>query len=127
MKGNNGVSKKRIEFDQNIISALKKLPVPLKSFDGHDVLFTIDKRYETIFEHIANKKHHLHLVDIEIIQSILNNKLCLKSDRNGHHYRTYIGKRKKRNERLKYIKITTQIISGNKEIVITIYPIKNNN
>ena len=48
--------KKNREYDQNIINALKALPSPLKTFDGHNVFFDIDKRDETIFEHIANKK-----------------------------------------------------------------------
>ena len=119
------MSKKNIEYDQNIINALKSLPIPLKTFDGHEVLFTTDKRNETIFEHIANKKHHLHVADISMIPSILNDKKCLKNDRNGHHYRSYIGRRKKKNERLKHLKIATQIIKGGKEIIITIYPVKN--
>ena len=119
------MSKKNTEYDQNIVNALKALPTPLKTFDGHEVIFITNKRNETIFEHIANKKHHLHVVDVNTIPSILNDKKCLKNDRNGHRYRLYIGKRKKKNERLKYLKITTQIVKDNKEIVITIYPVKN--
>lgn len=117
---------KQKEYDDNIIAALKKLPVPLKTFDGHDVVFEENKRHETIFQHVANKKHHLHIVDIILIQSILLNKNSLVSDRNGHKYRTYIGRRTKKKERLKYIKITTKIRKNNQESVITIHAVKNN-
>ena len=37
------------EFDQNIVDALKKLPVPLKSARGSEIYFDNDKRYESIF------------------------------------------------------------------------------
>ena len=45
---------KQKEYDKHIIEELEKLPIPLKSFDGHDVLFDENKRDETIFEHISN-------------------------------------------------------------------------
>ena len=118
------MSKKVKEYDQNIIQALKALPKPLKTFDGHDVLFNMDKRKETIFEHIANKNHHLHLVDIELIPIMLRNPSCLKTDRNGKKYRTYICKRKKNKERLKYLKISTLLSKDKIETVITIHAIK---
>ena len=76
------VNKKK-EFDLNIIEALKSLPHPLKTFDGHEVLFDENKRHETIFEHIANKNHHLHVADIHQISSIL---LC--NERKRSSYRT---------------------------------------
>ena len=81
---------KNKEYDQHIIAALKMLPIPLKTFDGHDVFFDKDKRGETIYEHIANKKHHLHVKDINVIPTILHHKNCVKNDRAGHKYRTYI-------------------------------------
>ena len=112
------------KYDQKIISALKALPTPLKSFDGHDVLFDVDKRNETIFEHIAKKTHHIYIVDVKMIPIILSNKLNLKNDRKGKRYRTYIGRRGKQNERLKYLKIVTEINKKGKETVVTIYPIK---
>ena len=71
--------KKNREYDQNIINALKAIPSPLKTFDGHNVFFDIDKRDETIFEHISNKKLHFHVVDINAIPSVLKNKKCLRS------------------------------------------------
>ena len=74
---------KKLDYDQHIIDSLKQLPVPLKTFDGHDVLFDEDKRKETIFEHIANKAHHLHLKDIEDIKRILSTKESLKPDKSG--------------------------------------------
>ena len=112
------------DYDQNIIAALRKLPIPLKSFDGHEIYFDKDKRGETIYEHIADKKHHLFIVDIQRIPIILNDKTSLKPDRNGKRYRNYIGRRGKKNERMKYIRICTEIQKGKKESIITIYPVK---
>ena len=119
------MSKKNKEYDQNIIAALKALPKPLKTFDGHDVLLDSDKRDETIFEHIADKKHHLHVADIEVIPNILSKKESLYKDRSGKKYRSYIGRRGRQKERVKYLKIVTEIRKGNKESIITIYLTKN--
>ena len=58
------MKKKKKEYDQNSIDALKKLQVPLKTANGNEVYFDVDKRNETIFEHIANKSHHLTVKDI---------------------------------------------------------------
>ena len=117
---------KNKEYDQHIITVLKKLPVPLTTFDGHKVYFDIDKRSETIYEHIANKKHHLHSVDIMQIPEILKNKECLKNDRNGIRYKSYIGRRKKQKEKNKYLKIVTTIKKNKDESIITICTVKSN-
>ena len=115
---------KQKEYDNHIIEELKKLPIPLKTFDGHDVLFDEDKRNETILEHISNKKHHLHIKDIKVVPEILKNKKCIKNDRNGHKYRTYIGKRGKQKERIKFLKIVTHIQKDKHESVVTICAVK---
>lgn len=115
---------KEDKYDKHIIEELKKLPVPLKTFDGHDVYFDQDKRYETIYEHIANKKHHLHIKDIFQVPKILLNKDNVKKDKNGMKFRAYIAKREKRKERAKYLRITTRIYPNNKETIITISPIE---
>ena len=113
-----------LTYDVHIVDALKALPVPLITFDGHEVYFDEDKRNETIYEHIANKKHHLHVVDIRNIKTILLDHLSLKVDRNGKGFRTYIGLRGKKNETSKYLLITTRLKANNKESVITIFPTK---
>ena len=118
--------KKNKEYDQNVIAALKALPVPLITYNGSEVRFDVDKREETIFEHIANKDHHIHVKDIAVIPSILLSKGSLKNDRNGRKFRAYIGKRGKNKERLKYLKIVTELKKNKKESVVTIYPVKNN-
>ena len=112
------------KYDEHIIKELKKLHTPLKTFDNHNVNFDIDKRKETIYQHIANKKHRLHIVDIQQIQSILLNKECLKNDRNGKKNRCYIGKRKKQKEKNKYLKIVTAIKKNNNESITTICTVK---
>jgi len=110
-----------LNYDIHIVEALKNLPVPLLTFDGHEVLFDQDKRKETIYEHIANKNHHLHVVDIKRIKLILLDQNSLKKDKNGSNFRTYIGIRGKKNENNKYLQITTRLKNNNKESIITIY------
>ena len=116
--------RKNREYDQNIISALKSLPTPLKTFDRHDVLFDIDKREETIYEHISNKIHHLHVADVNVIPIILANKASLKKDRSGKRFRTYIGERGKKKEKPKYLKIVTLLGKNKKESIYSIYLVK---
>ena len=114
------------KYDQHIVEALRKLPKPLKTFDGHCVYFDVDKRNETIFEHIANKKHHLHEIDISQIPIILKNKECFENDRYGSKFRNYIGKRKKRQEKKKFLKVVTEVKKNNMESIITVCCVKNN-
>ena len=108
------------KYDLHIIEALKKLPKPLKTFDGHNVNFDVDKRNESIYEHIANKKHRLHTIDILQIPRMLKDEKCLLKDRYGMKFRNYIVKRKKRNEKKKFLKIVTEIKKNNNESIITI-------
>ena len=114
------------KYDEHIIEELKKLPKPLKTFDNHQVFFDNDKRKETIYEHIANKKHRLHTIDIKQIQTILLNEECLKNDRNGKKNRSYVGKRIKQKERNKYLKIVTTVNKNKTESVVTICTVKRN-
>ena len=114
-----------LTYDVHIVDALKALPVPLITFDGHEVYFDEDKRNETIYEHIANKKHHLHVIDIKRIPVILMDPNSLKIDRNGPLFRAYVGERGKKTEKPPTLKIITEIKSDNKESVINIYPDKN--
>lgn len=119
--------KKIKEYDQNIIAALKKLKLPLHTFDGHEVYFDINVCGEDVYHHISDKKHHLHVVDINAIPFILKDKKSIRNDRNGKKYRTYIGRRGKTKEKTKYIKIVTLLHKNKKESIYTIYLIKNMN
>lgn len=112
-----------LKYDIHIIKALKSLNVPLITFDGHEVYFDEDKRRESIYEHIANKEHHLHVVDIKRIPKILKNITSLSEDKYGIDFRCYIGKRGKKNEKQQNLKIVTKLKSNNKESIVTIYPI----
>lgn len=112
-----------LKYDIHIIKALKSLNVPLITFDGHEVYFDEDKRRESIYEHIANKEHHLHVVDIKRIPKILKNIMSLSEDKYGIDFRCYIGKRGKKNEKQLNLKIVTKLKSNNKESIVTIYPI----
>ena len=118
------MSKKPKEYDINIIHALKSLTVPLKTFKGANVYFDVNKRNETIFEHISDKSHHLHVKDILEISKILLDKSALVKDNKSSKYNNYIGKRGKKKEKAKYLKIITEKKKGNKESIVTIYLIK---
>ena len=117
--------KKSKYYDENIMSALKSLPVPLKTFDNHNVTFEEDKRNESIFEHIGKQRHRLKLSDIKAIPTILRDPKSLAKDSKKSVFRNYEGKRPKKNAKLKYIRIVTRIIGPIKEVITTIYLFKN--
>ncbi len=108
-------------YDENILAALKSLPVPLKTFDNHEILFDSGKRYEPIFNHISKENHRFKIPDILEIPKIVKNKKSLQKDNKKSIFRNYIGNRPKKNARLKYIKIVTKKVSENKETIVTIY------
>lgn len=112
------------EYDLNVILALKKLKNPLVTWKGSFVYFDKGKRNESIFEHIGNKKHHLTVKDVNEIPIILKNKSSLKKDRSGSKFHTYIGKRGKKKENVKYLKIVTEVKKNNNESIVTIYLVK---
>ena len=113
--------KKDTEYDLNVLKALKQLQVPLVTWSGTLVYFDKDKRYESIYEHIANKKHHLTVKDINEIPVILRNKKALIVDRSGRKFHTYSGRRGKKKDKLKYLKIITSINGNKKESIVTVY------
>ena len=91
-------------------------------------IFGSDKRNETIYEHIANKKHKFHVSDIKLIPTILKNKNSLKEDKkSSKKFRNYIGKRAKKNERNKYILIITRVDKSNRETIETVHLLRNSN
>ena len=112
------VKKSKIS-DENIVSALKALSVPLKTFDNHEVYFEENKRNESIFNHIGKQKHRLKISDIKIIPSILKDRNSLSKDVKKSVFRNYEGKRPKKNAKLKYIRIVTRKISTVKEPLIS--------
>ena len=120
------VKKSKIS-DENIVSALKALSVPLKTFDNHEVYFEENKRNESIFNHIGKQKHRLKISDIKAIPSILKDRNSLSKDVKKSVFRNYEGKRPKKNAKLKYIRIVTRKISTVKEVITTIYLLKNKN
>ena len=116
--------KKNKYYDENILNALKVLPVPLKTFDNHNVTFEENKRNETIFEHISKQKHKLKKSDIEAIPKVLKDKNSLQIDNKKSVFRNYVGERPKKNAKLKYIKIVTKKLKESVEVIIAIYLIK---
>ena len=119
--------KNKKNYDENIISALKVLPVPMKTFDNHEVYFEENKRNESIFEHIGKQKHRLKISDIKAISTILKDRNCLTKDAKKSVFRNYEGRRPKKNAKLKYIRIITRKITSLKEVITTIYLLKNKN
>ncbi len=111
-------------IDENIVSALKNLPIPLLAFDGKLIYFEENKRKESIFEHIANKKHRLRISDINEIPKILKDKNSLQNDKKKKVFRNYIGRRTKKNDKMKYIKIVTRSCGDEKEVITSIYLLK---
>lgn len=116
---------KKKEPDLNIVRALKELPSPLINFKGNKILFNKDKRNETIFDHIAVKSHHLHVADIKVIPAILKNSKSLVNKSDYRKGRVYIGRRGKKHEKVKYLKIVTELNKDFTESIITIYLTKN--
>ena len=112
------------KYDENIIDALNKLPIPLITFDGSRVVFVENKRDETIFEHIARKAHRFRVSDIETIPKILKDKKSLQPDKKKSVFRNYVGRRVKKNDKTKYIKIVTRKTGDKKESVVSIYLVK---
>ena len=116
--------KRQIDPDQNIIKALKELKLPLFNFDGTKIYFQKRKRYETVYEHIASKHHHLKIKDISLIPTILLSKNDSYTDPKTKKSILYYGKRKgveKQNPWLKIICNKTK--DGNQEIS-NIYPVR---
>ena len=108
-------------FDENIVAALKALSIPLKTFDNYEVYFGKNKRHESIYTHISKERHRFKVNDIKAIPKILSNKNCLQKDEKKKIFRNYVGERPKKNAKLKYIKIITCLIKGNREEIETIY------
>ncbi|MCQ2802725.1 MAG: hypothetical protein MJ225_03555 [Bacilli bacterium] len=111
------------EYDQNIVNELKKLPTVMHNSNGKPIIFDDRKRKETIFEHIANKKHHLYVRDIAIIPKILRDKSSLHNDKKSHKFKNYYGKRSGKNKK-PYLKIICKVEKNKPEIIITIYTVR---
>ena len=111
------------EYDENIISALHKIKFPLITKNGIKVILDIRSRNETIYEHIANKKNHLTIRDIELIKEIIvNPKIIVHSKRNKNYIAIY-GDRKIKNK-----KTLIKIILDGRDCAVwkirTLYPVK---
>lgn len=59
-----------------------------------------------------------------VIPSILLDKNSLQKDSKSHSHHNYIGRRGKKGEKNKYLKIITENKNKNDETVITIYSIR---
>jgi len=115
--------KKQIEFDENIVEALKKLELPLKNHTGNNIIFGTRSRGESIFEHIANKLHQFKVRDIEQIPKILLDQDSVHLDKKSKKFKNYYGRRQGKN-RKPYIKIITKLEKNKPEKITTIYTVR---
>ena len=99
-----------VEYDENIIAALRKIKQPI-----------LGK-----LEHIADKKHRLKVRDIESIENILKSPVSVRIDPYSRNYKNYYGLRKG-DEKKSLLKIITWPDEHDEvfERIITIYPVKN--
>lgn len=116
--------KQRIDPDQNIIKALKELKLPLHNFEGTKIYFQKRKRYETIYEHIADKSHHLKLKDIQIIEKTLLDRKSIRKDNKTPKAVNYYGKRKGIEKQKPWLRIICNVLKDGTQEISNIYPHK---
>ncbi|MCQ2086858.1 MAG: hypothetical protein MJZ37_02110 [Bacilli bacterium] len=97
--------------------------MPLKNYNGNEVVFSVRSRGETIFEHIANVSHQFKVRDIEQIPKILLNQDSVHIDKKSRKFKNYYGRRLGKN-RKPYIKIITKLEKGKPEKITTIYTVR---
>ena len=115
-----------VEYDENIIAAIRKIKQPILGKDGHKFYIREKGRKQTGLEHIADKKHRLKVRDIESIENILKSPVSVRIDPYSRNYKNYYGLRKG-DEKKSLLKIITWPDEHDEvfERIITIYPVKN--
>ncbi len=109
--------------DSNIVKKLNQLIIPFKTNNGEKVVFADKGRYGTRFEHIADKKHHLTIRDIDLIPYILLNPFAVRKSKKVGSTVCYFGKRKGVNKK-QYLKIVIDFRNEKEGKIVTIYPTK---
>ena len=118
------MAKSRTNPDKNIIKALKELKLPLLNYEGTKIYFQKRKRYETVYEHIADKSHHLKLKDIEIIRKTLLDKRSVRKDNKTPKAVNYYGRRKGIEKQKPWLRIICVITKDGTQEISNIYPHK---
>ncbi|MCQ2742983.1 MAG: hypothetical protein MJ239_06835 [Bacilli bacterium] len=111
------------DIDQNIIKALKAIATPILIKDNVRVIFSEKGRYESRFEHIAQKRHHLKVSDIELIGPILKQPIVTSKSGKKDHSKCFFGKRKGR-PKTPYLKIVVDFRDEKLGKIVTVYPAK---
>ncbi|MCQ2773078.1 MAG: hypothetical protein MJ238_07415 [Bacilli bacterium] len=111
------------EIDQNIINALKAIETPILIKDSVRIIFADKGRYQTRFEHIADKKHRLKVSDIEMAVQILKQPLAVSGSKKKDKTICFYGKRRG-NQKITYLKIVVDFRDQKLGKIVTIYPVK---
>ena len=113
-----------VDYDQNIIDALTKLPKEI--FDKkHNLLLHLgnekSRSNETRFEHIAKKYHELKVRDIDSIPKGINNYASFKKSKTLKDTFSYFIKRKGKDKGYIRVDILVDIHDKKKGYIKTIY------
>lgn len=105
------MSKKRsVNYSQNLVDALNKLPVPIHD-ERHGLTVYLDdnkaRSNQSRFQHICGTRHNLSVKDIEYIPEGIQKYSTLKKDKTRKKTFNYYFKRKS-NEH-EYIKISLSV------------------
>ena len=122
------MSKNRPGIDQHIVIALEHIHWPIVTPKGKKFFIRKNARDRTGIEHIAEKRHHLKIVDIEVLPSLLANPLRERRDPTNKSCWNYMGRRRGKQDR-PFLKVITMLNQKNRneETIVTIYPIKSLN
>ena len=111
--------KKSVNYSQNLIHALNKLPSPIYD-ERHDVTVYLDdnkaRSNQSRFQHIARNFHELKVKDIESIPLGITKQSVLKKDKKRKDTYNYYYPRK--SNKKKFIKISILITDYEKRIGI---------
>ena len=109
--------KKSVNYSQNLIHALNKLPSPIYD-ERHDVTVYLDdnkaRSNQSRFQHIARNFHELKVKDIESIPLGITKQSVLKKDKKRKDTYNYYYLRK--SDKRKFIKISILITDYEKRI-----------
>ncbi len=119
------MSKKRaLNYDLNLVEALKKLPNPIID-KKHNLSIFIDdtkaRSNQSRFEHIARHFHELRVKDIELIYKGINKNPIFKRDKARKDTFNYLFQR--RNDKNHYLKMSVLVkdYKQRKAVIKTIF------
>ena len=119
------MAKSQKEIDQNVYNELLRLSWPLPAVGGKRVFLRDRARRETGAEHIAAKRHHLKIADIQLLPELLKKPIAHHADSRNKNYVNYYGRRKGNKNPMFLKAITSKDKHSNLlETLITFYPTK---